>query len=168
LKLDPRLRRRLDESDLVQETFLRAHAHRDQFQGQTESELLGWLREILKNVAIDLARRGRAQKCDVALEQSLEAAVAESSAQMEALLAAPQSSPSEQAERCELLLRLAGAIDLLPPDWREAILLRDLQGLSVDDTARRMERSARSVAGLLLRGRRRLRELLADLEGSDA
>jgi len=38
LQLDPRLRRRFDESDLVQETLLRAHANRDQCRGETEGE----------------------------------------------------------------------------------------------------------------------------------
>jgi RNA polymerase sigma-70 factor (ECF subfamily) len=162
LQLDPRLQRRFDSSDLVQETLLNAHAQLDRFRGQTEAELVRWLQEVLAHTVADQVRNARAQKRDVALEQSLQAVLAESSAQLEAFLASGQPSPGEQAERHELLLRLADALERLPEDQREVVILRDLQGASVGAIAAQLGRTRKSVAGLLLRGRGKLRELLAD------
>src|SRR5688572_24688447 len=79
LTRDPRLERRLDSSDLIQQTLLRAQQAREQFRGRHEGEPYGWLKQILENVVIDEARKHRAGKRDVALEQSLQAAVNDSS-----------------------------------------------------------------------------------------
>src|SRR5262249_6635094 len=49
LQIDPRLRPKLDPSDVVQETLLKAHERRDQFRGTTDAELAAWLRQILAN-----------------------------------------------------------------------------------------------------------------------
>ena len=57
LQLNPRLRRQLDSSDLVQETLLKAHARRQQFHGKTDAELAGWLRSILANTIADALRK---------------------------------------------------------------------------------------------------------------
>jgi RNA polymerase sigma-70 factor (ECF subfamily) len=53
LQLDPRVQRKLDSSDLVQQTLLKAHEKRDQFRGQSEGEFMAWLRAILANVLAD-------------------------------------------------------------------------------------------------------------------
>jgi RNA polymerase sigma-70 factor (ECF subfamily) len=162
LQLDPRLRRRFDSSDLVQETLLNAHAQLNRFRGRSEAEFVRWLQEVLAHTAADQVRRARAQKRDVGLEQPLQAALAESSSRLEAFLASGQPSPGEQAERHELLLRLAQALEQLPEDQRDVVVQRDLEGASIAAVAERLGRTRRSVAGLLLRGRRKLRELLAD------
>jgi RNA polymerase sigma-70 factor (ECF subfamily) len=161
LQLNPRFQRRFDSSDLVQDALLKAHENIDQFQGTTEAELVKWLHEILANAAADAVRKARAQKRDVALEQSLQAAVADSAARLDVYLAADQSSPSQQAERHEVLLRIAAALDQLPEDQRNVFIQRDLLGASVCQIAEQLGRTEKSVAGLLLRGRRKLRELLA-------
>src|SRR5918912_742947 len=81
LQLDPRLRSRLDPSDIAQETLLKAHERRDQFRGKTEGERIAWLRTILANTLTDAVRKlGREQGH---AERSLEAAVEESSARLE-------------------------------------------------------------------------------------
>jgi RNA polymerase sigma-70 factor (ECF subfamily) len=162
--LDPRLQARFDSSDLVQETLLRAHEKGCEFQGATEAEYVTWLRQILENVAIDQVRKHRAQKRDVALGQSLQAIVAESSARLEKFLAAQQSSPSQRAMRQERRERLAAALVQLPDDQREAVIRRDLNEQSVAQVAEEMGRTVKAVAGLLLRGRQKLRELLQDLQ----
>jgi RNA polymerase sigma-70 factor (ECF subfamily) len=60
MNLDPRLRGRIDPSDLVQQTLLKAHEKRDQFRGKTDAELAAWLRAILANqIANALRRFGR-------------------------------------------------------------------------------------------------------------
>jgi RNA polymerase sigma-70 factor (ECF subfamily) len=166
LRLDQRLQRRFDASDLAQETLLRAHAHLAGFRGTTEAELVGWLQEILTHAALDLVDRERASKRDVALERSLRGLLADSTARLEASLAdRRQETPSRAAQRKELLVRLAAAIEQLPDDQRDAVILRDLQGLSLEQLEAQLGRSQKSVAGLIFRGRRRLRELLPDLLG---
>jgi RNA polymerase sigma-70 factor (ECF subfamily) len=162
LQLAPRFERRFDSSDLVQETLLRAHRDRGQFRGTTEAALLAWLHEILLHVAADAVRAARAQKRDVALERSLEALAADTSARWEKYLADGQPSAAALAERHELLLRVSAAVGELPDDQRDAVILRDLMGLLVAEVAARIGRSPKSVAGLLRRGHARLCELLAD------
>jgi RNA polymerase sigma-70 factor (ECF subfamily) len=164
LQLTPRFARRFDSSDLVQETLLRAHRDRGQFRGQTEAARLKWLHEILLHVAADAVRTARARKRDLAAEQSLEALAADSSARLEKYLADSASSPEAQAQRHERLLRVSAAIDRLPDDQRDAVVLRDLMELPVAEAAGRMGRTPKSVAGLLHRAHKKLAELLAGLE----
>jgi RNA polymerase sigma-70 factor (ECF subfamily) len=160
--LSPRFRGRFDSSDLVQETLLKAQRKIEQFRGTTEAELVNWLQQILSNTLREEIRKARAQVRDVALEQSLEAAVADSSARLAAYLADERASPAEQVERQERLLRVAAAINVLPEDQRTAVIQRDLLGASVAEIAEQMGRTPKSVAGLLLRGRAALRQLLKD------
>jgi RNA polymerase sigma-70 factor (ECF subfamily) len=164
LELDPRLQARFDSSDLVHDTLLRAHRDLGQFRGTTEGELVGWLRAILARVAVDMARHHKALRRDPRRERSIHEAVGESSVRVDAFLAASQPSPSEQVASEELRLRIARAVDQLPEDQRDVFILRDLQGLPVGDVAARLGKTEKSVAGLLLRGRRALRQLLADDE----
>jgi DNA-directed RNA polymerase specialized sigma24 family protein len=56
-ELDPELRAKGGGSDLVQETFLKAHRHFDQFHGRAEEELLAWSRRLLLNNLADFRRR---------------------------------------------------------------------------------------------------------------
>ena len=159
LQLDPRLQGKVDPSDVVQQTLVKAHQHRDQFRGASAAELAGWLRRILANTLVDAARKfGR----EVDLVHSLEQAVNDSSARMEAWLAAEQSSPSEIAQRQEMLLRLAGALARLPEDQRRVVELHHLMGLTIADVAGQVGRSRPAVVGLLYRGLNRLRELLQE------
>src|SRR5262245_60461928 len=162
LQLDPRLRSKLDSSDLVQQTLLKAHQALPQFRGRAEAELVGWLRAILAHTVAKELCRLRQAKRDVALERSLEAAVEESSARVEAWLAADQSSPSEQAAWREQSLRLAEALARLPADQREALELHHLSGYTVAQIAEQTGRTGPAVAGLLRRGLQKLREILRE------
>jgi RNA polymerase sigma-70 factor (ECF subfamily) len=161
LHLPPGLRSKLDPSDVVQQTLLKAHANRAQFRGPGP-ELAGWLRRILANTLADAAREFGAAKRDLALEQSLEAALRQSSARLEGFLQPAASSPSEHAVREEALLGLAAALAELPDDQRAAVELHHLQGCSVAEVAAHLGRTEAAVAGLLRRGLKRLRELLHD------
>ena len=158
LLLDDRLRGKVDASDVVQETLLKAFQHRGQLRGQTEGEQKAWLRRILAHTLADLVRRFlQSQKRNVGLEQSLEDAVGQSSARLEGWLAAGQAAPEEQAEGHERLLWLAEGLAALPDDQRQAVQLRHLRGWPVDQIARHTGRSTASVAGLLRRGLEALR-----------
>ena len=150
LQIDPQLRRQLDPSDVVQQTLLTAHEKLDQFRGTTEAELAGWLRAILAN-HLALAMR-RIAGHPVGRARSIQDAIDPSSVRMEAMLTQNDPSPGEAAEKAEQLLRLASALASLPDDQRTAIELRHLQGLSVAEVGKAMDRSIAAVAGLLHRG----------------
>jgi RNA polymerase sigma-70 factor (ECF subfamily) len=168
LQLDPRLRGKLDPSDIVQEALARAHEKAAQFRGSTEAEHAAWLRQILHNQLAQAVRRFLgADKRDAARERSLHAALEESSARLEALLAAEQTSPSQRAVREEELLRLARALAQLPEDQRRAVELHHLQGQPLEEIAATLGRSEAAVGGLLRRGLKRLRELLCQPPGDD-
>src|SRR5262245_10063846 len=160
LHLDARLRGKLDPSDVVQQTLLQAYRGLDQFQGGTDAERAAWLRRILANNLALAARAFARERRNVAREQPLEAALDESSARLQAWLAAEQSSPSERAERHEEALRLAEALEQLPEAQREALVLQHWQGRSLAEIGERLDRSAEAVAGLLKRGLKRLRQIL--------
>jgi RNA polymerase sigma-70 factor (ECF subfamily) len=163
-QLDPRLRARLDASDVVQQTFLQAHQALADFRGGTEAELAAWLRQILaRNLAHAARDHGRGRR-DVARERSLEADLAASSARLEGWLAAEQPSPSQQAERNEQLLRLARVLGGLPEAQREALVLHYWQGWTTVEIGRHLGRSAAAVAGLLKRGLKELRGRMLEAE----
>jgi RNA polymerase sigma-70 factor (ECF subfamily) len=148
LHLDPRLRGKLDPSDAVPLTLLKAHQGLAQFRGRDGPELAAWLRRILANTLADALR-----------EQSLEAALHDSAASLQALLGTPPS-PSEEAVRHEDLLRLARALEQLPEDQRTVVELHHLQDCAVSDIARQLGGTEAAVAGLLRRGIKKLRERL--------
>jgi RNA polymerase sigma-70 factor (ECF subfamily) len=162
VRLDPRLRSKFDPADLVQQTLLEACQAPEQFQGRSEGEQKAWLRRILLRNLANAVRDLNRQKRDVSRERSLDDALEDSSARLEALLAAEQSSPSEKAARNEEVLRLEEALALLPEPQREAVVLRHFHDWPLADISRQMGRTQAAVAGLLHRGLVRLNELLRE------
>ncbi len=163
LQISRRLRGKIDADDLVQDTLLEAYEAFAQFRGTTEAELAGWLRKILTSNAVSLARRFYGtQRRDVRLERELAEELEQSSAVLDRGFTAPQSSPSQQAAKREQAVLLADALKRLPKDYREAIILRQLEGLSFPEVAQRMERSLDSVKKLWMRALTRLRQVLED------
>jgi RNA polymerase sigma-70 factor (ECF subfamily) len=164
LQIGRRLQGKVDAADLVQETFLEAHRNFVRFQGGTEGELVSWLRHILAGQLAMLVRRYLGtRRRDVRLERELAFELDESSRVLDQRLAAPQSTPSQQAARREQAVLLADALGHLPEDYREVIILRHLEGLSFPEVARRMDRTLNGVKNLWARALGRLRRLLGDL-----
>jgi RNA polymerase sigma-70 factor (ECF subfamily) len=164
LHLDPRLKGKLDPSDVVQQTLMQAYQAQDQFRGTSDGERVVWLRQILaRNLAMAVRDFAR-EKRDVAREHSLDAALAESSSRLDAWLAAEQSSPSQRAERNEQVLRLAEALEALPEAQREALILQHWKNWSLAQIGEHLGRSQEAVAGLIKRGLKQLRQLLQERE----
>lgn len=161
-QLDPRLQGKLDASDVVQETLLRAHRKFSQFRGRSEPQFVAWLRIILKNTLAATARRFQVGARNVAREQLLETGVEATAARHRAKSSPGPTAPDEQALRNEQLGRLTAALTALPPDQRRAIELHHLEGRPVAEVADHMHKSRDAVVGLLFRGLRKLRYLLAE------
>jgi RNA polymerase sigma-70 factor (ECF subfamily) len=156
-----RLRGKADASDLIQETFLEAYRDFGQFRGNTEAELVRWLRRILAtNLANLVGRYCGTQRRDVRLEQALADELDQYSGAVADGLASPHSSPSQQAARRDQAALLTRALEQLPADYREVLVLRHLQELSFAEVAARMGRSLDSVKNLWARALVRLRHQL--------
>jgi RNA polymerase sigma-70 factor, ECF subfamily len=161
VQIGQRLQGKVDAADLVQETFLEAHRHFAQFRGTVEGELVSWLRQILAGVLANLVRRFcRTRQRDVRLERELADELDRSSRVLNQSLAAPGSTPSQRAARREQVVLLAEALERLPDDYREVIILHHLEGLNFPEVARRMGRSIDSVKNLWARGLAQLRRSL--------
>ena len=123
----------------------------------------GWLGcAILAHVLAAAGRRFGTESRDLAKERSLEIELGQSSSRLEYVLAADQTSPSQQAVRCEELLWLAHVMNQLPIDQRRVVELHHLKGLPLTEVAALMDRTRPAIAGLLFRGLNRLRELLRE------
>jgi RNA polymerase sigma-70 factor (ECF subfamily) len=158
LQVGRRLRAKLDVEDVIQEAFLEASRSFDRFRGGSSGELLAWLRQITAGVLANQVRRYYGTKRrDVRLERSLADDVERSSEALDAAFVASGPSPSQHASAREQAVRLADALGGLPPNYREVIILRQLEGLPFPEVAGRMGRSVDSVKNLWVRGLARLR-----------
>jgi RNA polymerase sigma-70 factor (ECF subfamily) len=162
LQLAPQLRGKLDPSDVVQQTLLKACQSREQLRD--ERSMSAWLRSILANELTEQLSRFSADKRSLDMERSLETDLAASSARLEDWLAGSDTSPSQRLEREEELVRLGDALGGMADDQRMVVEMRYLSGMSVSAIAEQMGRSQQSVAGLLRRGVRNLRKTLATAE----
>lgn len=141
-----------DAADLVQETYLRALRFRHRFQPGTN--LRAWLFKILRNAFIDSYWRGKREPAieDLDVERG------------SATLAAVEGVRGTEAGPMNRLVRmdLHEALEQLPEPFRTAILLSDVEGLSVGEIAEIMDSPHNTVKTRLFRGRRFLRERLGD------
>lgn len=162
MKLDRKLRGKLDASDVVQQTLLEAHQGLASFRGDDTAAQAAWLRQILARNLANAVRDLTRAKRDVRKERSLQTDLDASASHLEGWLAADQSSPSQQAERHERALLLAEALAQLPESQRDAVLLRHFQDLSLAEIAEQLECTTAAVTGLLQRGLKNLRKSLAE------
>lgn len=159
-----RLRSKVDIDDLLQEVWLEIHRKIHLFRGTSEREFLTWVRRVIGSILANQIRRYIGTKGrDLRLERALADELDHSSRALNNGLVASQSSPSQQAVRREQAVLLADALQNLPEDYREVIILRQLEGLSFPDVARRMGRTEDSVKNVWLRALARLRCTLDDL-----
>lgn len=154
-RMGPGLRARLDPSDLVQETLLEAHRDFNAFHGASERELLVWLRRILVRNLLDAAKHHNADARDWHRQESLDE-IAEQAGNALRDLAVPGPSPSSLASRREQAVLLADAIERLPEDYREVLVLRNLQHLPFEEVAERMGRKCGAVRMLWTRALEKL------------
>jgi RNA polymerase sigma-70 factor (ECF subfamily) len=160
-QLGRHLRAKCDPSDLVQLTLLEAHRDFAEFVGQSEPELLAWLRRILAHNLFNEARRFAARQRDAAREVSLEqmqAGVDQSSLALGNCLAAAGPSPSHDAVRRENAVRLADALAKLPGDYQTVLMLRLFEEMPAEAVAERMERTPGAVRMLQMRALTALKE----------
>ena len=152
VQIGRRLQGKVDADDLVQDTFMDAHRQIAAFRGTTEAEFIAWLRRILAGQLAQTIRRYLGTKGrDAMLERELAVQLDQSGEILDRGLVASQSTPSQHASRREQGVILAEALDKLPRDYREVIILRHLEDLPLVEVAHRMGRSEDSVQKLWVR-----------------
>ncbi|HZW34490.1 MAG TPA: sigma-70 family RNA polymerase sigma factor [Isosphaeraceae bacterium] len=162
--LDGALRLKVDASDLVQETFLKAHRQFAGFAGRDEPELIAWLRQILVRTLADQARYHRRRSRNLRRQVSLEEMRENAAGAAQQALADSLPSPSSLAVRRERAVLLADALEKLPADYREVFVLRNIEHMPFNEIAVRMGRSSGATRVLWTRAMRRLGQLLEENE----
>src|SRR6202142_1222602 len=143
-----------DAEDVMQEAFLKSYQHLDRFQG--DSRFYTWLVRIAVNEALMKLRKRRPNQ--VSLDEPVPGTDGEDSVFREIEDWGP--SPEKkfaQTELNEILNRVIGELD---PIFRVAFLLRDVEGLSTEETAQILGISVAAVKSRLLRARLKLRQKL--------
>ena len=145
-----------DAEDLTQEVFVRVFKSLANFKPGT---LDGWLHRITTNLFLDQARRKQRIRFDTLSEDAA------------ARLPGSDPGPERTFEFNNLDTDIAAALAALPPDFRAAVVLCDMEGLSYDEVAHALGIKLGTVRSRIHRGRTMLRESLADRapkRGSDA
>ncbi len=163
LRLDPRLRGRVDPSDIVQETFLDATGRLADYLRDAPLPFYLWLRQLAGTRLAKAHRHHLGAHCrDIRRECRLaaEAVPGVSSATLADHLAGREGRPSEAAARAELRDRLEASLDRLDPLDREALALRHFEQLSNAEAARVLGLTVAAASKRYVRALERLRELM--------
>ena len=142
-----------DAEDVLQDTFLKAYSRLGQFEGN--AKFYTWIVRVAVNEALMRIRRGK-NRVTVSLDQELET----SDGAIQRELPAETESPEESLSRTELRESLTQAIDSLSEIYRPVFVLRDVEGLSTEETAEMLNISLPAVKSRLLRARLQLRQKL--------
>jgi RNA polymerase sigma-70 factor, ECF subfamily len=145
---------REDAEDVVQDAFLKAYQKLDQFQGN--SKFYTWLVRIAVNEAL---MRLRKRKSDKTVSMDDEVETEEGSMPREFADWSP--NPEQQLSQSELKDLLGRTIQGLPASFRTVFVLRDVEGMSTEETAEMLGLSVPAVKSRLLRARLQLRERLS-------
>lgn len=147
-----------DAEDVLQETFIKAYRNLAGFDGR--SSLSTWLYRIATNEALMLLRRRK--QTPLSIDEPVET---DEGAQEPVQIIDWCCMPEEELLSAEARRYLDGAIDKLPHSLRVVFLLRDIEGLSTQETAEVLNLSEMAVKTRLSRARLRLRELLTGYYG---
>jgi RNA polymerase sigma-70 factor (ECF subfamily) len=164
-RMGPDLRRKVDASDVLQETYLTASRHIGDFQGRTPEAFFQWLLVVANRRLTDTYRRYFGfEKRDIRREWAGEGMGVGSSADgWEELLRDAMPAPLEEVSRRELRQRLRAALAVLPEHYCEVLHLRYFEGLKLDEIGKRLGKSKGAVAMLLSRAAEKLRALLPEV-----
>jgi RNA polymerase sigma-70 factor (ECF subfamily) len=143
-----------DAEDILQETFLKAFEHLPEFRA--ESRFYTWLVRIAVNEALMKLRKRRASR-EVPVDDSED----DEGAVKVREFADWKPNPEQELARTEIENILRDAIQALPPGFRTVFYLRDVEGLSTEETADLLDLSVGAVKARLFRARLRLREDLS-------
>jgi RNA polymerase sigma-70 factor (ECF subfamily) len=155
---------REDAEDVLQETFMKAYEHLDQFQGN--SKFYTWIVRIAVNQALMKLRRRKTDR-SVSLDETID--TGDDTVVRE--IAGWDEDPEARYGREELGQILNTAVESLEPPYRSVFVLRDIDELSTEETAEVLGLSVPAVKSRLLRARLQLREKLTRYfkrKGSDA
>jgi RNA polymerase sigma-70 factor (ECF subfamily) len=144
---------REDAEDVLQEAFLKAFEHLDQFQGN--SKFYTWIVRIAVNQALMKLRKRKSDR-SVSLDEQID--TGEDTVIRE--IASWDPDPEQRFSQEEMHSILTEAIDELAPIYRTVFTLRDVDGLSTEETAEALELSVPAVKSRLLRARLQLRDRL--------
>jgi RNA polymerase sigma-70 factor (ECF subfamily) len=142
-----------DAEDVLQETFLKAYTHLDDFQGN--SKFYTWVVRIAVNEALMKLRKRRSDRT-VPLDEPIDTGEDE----MVREIAVWDENPEDTYSRDELAELLDQAIQSLKPTYRTVFILRDIEEMSIEETAEALGLSISAVKSRLLRARLQLREKL--------
>lgn len=149
------LRNQEDARDITQDAFVKAYDNLARFR--LESSFYTWIYRIAMNLAIDFLRkqkrRGTTEFDETIANRDGTGAIDEQH---------HQDSPSKSLERKQLYDRIMAALQELPEDQRQVILLRELEGLSYKEIADVMEIPEGTVMSRLYYARKKLQKLLAN------
>jgi RNA polymerase sigma-70 factor, ECF subfamily len=142
-----------DAEDVLQETFLKAYSHLDDFQGN--SKFYTWLVRIAVNEALMKLRKRRSDKT-VPLDEPID--TGEDVVARE--IAVWDENPEDTYSQQELGKILDDAVQSLKPAYRTVFILRDIEEMSIEETAEALNLSISAVKSRLLRARLQLRDKL--------
>jgi RNA polymerase sigma-70 factor (ECF subfamily) len=156
-QLDGGLRRRVEPSDVVQESLADAWKARANFKGRSKAALVAWLQAILEHNVRDVVREHiEADKRSVRQERSLDELRSSGAARADVFVSA-ELSPTARLARREALARLMQFLDDLPPRQREAVRMRYIEHRTLHEIAAHLDCKANAAAQLIARGLARLR-----------
>jgi RNA polymerase sigma-70 factor, ECF subfamily len=168
IRMDPRLRARLDASDVLQEAFLDVARDLPSYLADAKLPPLLWMRLHVGRRLTTLHRQHvGAHIRDAGREISLyrDALPEASSAALASMLLGRNTSPTQAAQRAELLLRVQGALNSLEPIDREVLALRHFEQLTRSQTAKVLGISEDTAAKRYFRALKRLKAVLATMPG---